>query len=205
MKTSTFAQSIEQLRQALLSGDSESVEARQAWLMGEIAAALQAQDRVKMLELRGYLANLIPLADHHGSGKPGDRWRAVWELLQALSTSHQPLEQYRLAEPGRLSGLILTHIKWRPGITPRTLGSVLNKRPNQISNELKRLREEGLVHQIPEGAQRRYFLTTAARTLLEGQSPVRTAPQTPKEYPHVREERLQGRSDLNKLPAFASM
>ena len=205
MKSSTFPQHIEQLRQALLSGDSESVEAPQAWLMGEIAGALQAQDRAAMMELRGYLANLIPLADHHGSGKPGDRWRAVWELLQACSASHQPLEQYRLAEASRLSGLILVRIKRQPGITPSELGKNLEKKANQISNELKRLREEGLVHQVPEGAQRRYFLTTAARTLLDGQSPVRLAAQQPREYPHLREERIEGRENLYELPCIAAV
>ena len=202
MKSKQLNEQIEQLRQALLGGDSEVVEKPQAWLMGEVASALQAQDRATMMELRGHLANLIPLADHHGSGKPGDRWRAVWELLQACSASHQPLEQYRLAEPARLSGLLLKHIKQQPGITPSELGDALGKKLNQISNELKRLREEGLVHQVPQGAKRQYFLTTAARTLLEGQSPVRLASQGPREFRHLREDRIAGRENLYKIPSI---
>ena len=203
MPTSHYSEQVDQLRQALLGGDAERAEAPQAWLMGEIASALQAQDRDKMMELRGHLANLIPLADHHGSGKPGDRWRAVWELLQACSATHRPLEQYRLAEPGRLSGLILAQIKRQPGITPSELAGDLKKQANQISNELRRLRDEGLVHRVPEGAQRQYFLTSAARTLLVGQSPVRLVVQPQREYLHLREERLKQRENPNELPCFA--
>jgi DNA-binding transcriptional ArsR family regulator len=198
-------QHIDQLRQALLDANPEQIEAPQAWLMGEIATVLQSQDREKMMELRGYLADLIPLADHYGTSKPGDRWRTAWELLQASSASHQPLEQYRLAEPGRLSGLILKHIKQIPGITPGELTKILHKMPNQISNELKRLRDDGLVHQIPNGNKRQYFLSSTARGLLEQQSPARSvpAPAPARKFPHVRKDRLEQRPDIHKIPAIA--
>jgi DNA-binding MarR family transcriptional regulator len=194
---------VQTLRRALLDGDQATAAAEQDWLMGEAAAALLQQDTAAMTALRVHLADLAPLADRYGDGRPGDRWRAVWELLQACGETIRPLEQVRLADASRLSGLLLRHIGASEGITPTELGERTGKRLNHISNILRALMGQGLVHRIPQGREGHYYLSDMGRALLAQSQPVRAVAPASKAPaalpPHVREKRLQGR-DTRRLP-----
>ncbi len=194
------------LRQALLDGNSTEAETAKNWLMGEAAAALLHQDATGMNALRAHLADLAPLADKYGDGRPGDRWRAVWELLHACGETVRPLEQARLARPSQLSGLILRHIRDDEGITPSELGARVNKKPNHVSNTLRILAEQGLLYRVPQGKKNRYYLSEMGREILQRQQPVQPAPAPAPvpDLPHVDENRLQGRN-IYELPGRSAL
>jgi len=195
---------VQALRQALLAGEAPAAATERDWLMGEVAAALLSQDAEALKALRARLADLAPLADRYGDGRPGDRWRAVWEILHACSETIRPLEQVRLARPGQLSGLLLRHIGDCEGITQGELSTRVGKRPNHVSNTLRGLAEQGLVHRVPQGRTVRYYLSEMGRELLAEQRPARavppaaSGPERPLKY--VRPERIEGRN-TRRLPA----
>jgi len=194
------------LRQALLAHEKPAAKSEKDWLMGEVAAALLQQDAEALKALRARVCDLAPLADRYAEAQPGDRWRAVWEILHACSETIRPLEQVRLAKPGQLSGLLLRHIGDSEGITPTELGERVGKKPSHVSNTLRALAEQGLVHRVPQGREIRYFLSEMGRELLAERQPVRAVPAiaavggTAIKFPYVEENRLQGR-DIRRLPA----
>ena len=154
------------LSDALIDGDSAAAERHQSWLMGEVAAGLLHQDTDTLLDLRAAVADLAPLADHYGNGQRGDRWRAVWELLYAISQTTRPQEQQRLARPDALPGQLLRLIGDKLGITPGELAQRVGKKPNHISNTLRTLIDQGLVFRVPQGRELRYYPSDTGRQLL---------------------------------------
>lgn len=200
-------QHIKNMRLALLDSDMSSVAVERDWLMGEITAALLEQDEKTMNILRGHLADLAPLVDEYGDAKPGDRWRATWEILRAFCVTYRPLEQFRLAAPGKLSGLLLRHIHKTPGVTPTELVNRVSKNINHVSNTLRALAEQGLVQRIPQGRKKCYYLTAMGREALAQQQPVAAVEKTIKGKPsnlfkldHLRDGRLKNR-ETSRLPA----
>lgn len=202
-------QHVSQLRQALLDGNGDAVVREQHWLMGAISTALLQQDQPAMMALRGHLADLAPLADHYGAARPGERWRAAWEILHDFTAGIRPLEQSRLAEPRTFSGVLLEHIAKQPGITPSQLASQTRKQGNHVSNTLRALAEQGLVQHVPAGRNSFYHLTAMgieARQRWQLQSePPREENKVSNVVPifiYVREDRLSG--DTTRLPGFGA-
>jgi hypothetical protein len=156
---------------ALIDGDPAAVENLQGWLMGECAAGLLNQDGESLAELRAAVADLAPVADRYGPGKPGDRWRAVWELLHAIGQTSRPLEQIRLARPERVSGQLLRLIRDQPGIAPGEMAKSLGKQANHVSNALRGLIDQGLVHRVARGREVNYYLSETGREALVDETP----------------------------------
>lgn len=189
---------VQALRQALMEGEREAVREHQDWLMGTTAVALLDQDLDGMMVLRRHFPYLASLANKHGTGGPGERWNALWEVLEMCTETHRPLEQVRLAEPARLSGRILHQIRNTPGIMPSELARLLKKTRNHISNEIKLLARQGLVHRVTEGRNQRLYLSSTARELLQrfpsteqAQQTVAAEEQPPKDLPlhHIGKDR----------------
>ena len=186
-----------ELRCALVNHDQQAVREHRDWLTGAVAAALLDQDVNVMRVLRAALVELIPLANKHSNGS-GERWRALGEVLQACTDTYKPLEQLRLAEPSRLSGLILRCIDKEPGIAPSILAERLNKKRSHISNELNVLEKEGLIHRLSEGRNTYLYISGAGRRVLASFLPVyslrgdtETERRSKWEYPHADPERLR--------------
>ena len=161
-----------ELRNALLGHDEQAIRKHRDWLVGAVAAALLDQDLAAMRVLRAELSGLIALTDQCSNGGAGERWRALSEILQACSDTYKPLEQMRLAQPGRLSGIILRHINREPGVTPSIIAEKLNKKRSHISNELNALEKEGLIHKLCEGRNTHLYISGIGRSVLAGFSPL---------------------------------
>lgn len=194
------------LSDALIDGDAAAAEIHQSWLMGEVAAGLLHQDTDTLLDLRAAIADLAPIADHYGNGQRGDRWRAVWELLYAISQTTRPAEQQRLARPETLPGQLLRLIGENIGATPSELAQKLNKKLNHISNTLRTLIDQGLVFRVPQGRELRYYLNDTGRQLLglpQPQAPV-DKPAAPLIY--LNDERIKRRGlDTCTVPGRPSL
>lgn len=185
-----------QLRDALLDHDEPAIRLHRDWLVGAIAAALLDQDVMAMRALRAELAGLIAITDKHSQGGPGERWRALSELLQACADTYKPLEQMRLAQPDRLSGIILRHISRESGITPSILAEKLKKKRSHISNELNALEKEGLIYKLSEGRNTYLYLSGIGRNVLASFSPLgssfdKTQSTLGRTYPHADPERIR--------------
>jgi DNA-binding transcriptional ArsR family regulator len=150
------------LRLALIDGDAAAAEAHKNWLMGEVATGLLHQDAEALMALRAAVADLPPLADRYGDGRKGDRWRAVWELLDAIGDTVRPLEQVRLARAETYTGEVLRLILREPGITPKAIAEQTDRQPNHVSNTLRTLLDQGLVYRLPQGRTARYFAEESA-------------------------------------------
>jgi len=127
-------------KQALKNSDNQALLQEKSWLTAAAASALLNQDIEAMRQVRGCCADLSALADRFDStGKPGDRWRTLGDVLTLALESGRPLEQLRLALPATVSGTLLQHIKDQPGITPTQLSQCCDKSASHISNELKKI------------------------------------------------------------------
>lgn len=189
------------LRTALLKCDWAAIRQHRDWLVGAVAAALLDQNVDAMRALRAELANLVAVTDKYSDAGAGERWRALAEILQACADTCKPLEQMRLAQPNRLSGLILRHIGKESGITPSALADKLDKQRSHISNELKALECEGLIHKLSEGRNTYLYISGIGRKMLENYQTVAPAAppgKTPMErtYPHADPKRAR----LARLP-----
>lgn len=178
------------LRLALIDNDPAAAVELERWLMGEAAAGLLYQDADTLMALRAAVADLAPVADLYGHGRKGDRWRAVWELLHAISETFRPLEQVRLARPKTFPGQLLRLIIEDPGVTPGDLAERTDRKLNQVSNALRKLLDQGLVYRVPQGNTARYFADAAARELTgETSAPPRPRAPSPEEaagrYPYL--------------------
>lgn len=160
------------LRLALMDGDQDAAAKLQAWLMGEVAAGLIEQESEVLLDLRAAIADLPQVADRYGDGKPGDRWRAVWELLYAVGQTTRPMEQQKLMQAETLPGQLLRLIAAQPGIAPTDMGKQLGKERNHVSNTLRALLDQGLVYRVPRGRSAAFYLTPQAKALLPEQAVV---------------------------------
>jgi DNA-binding transcriptional ArsR family regulator len=205
------------LRLALIDGDSAAADVHQNWLMGEVATGLLYQDAQTLTALGAALADLPPLADRYGDGRKGDRWRAVWELVEAIGETVRPLEQVRLARGGTYTGEVLRLILDEPGITPKAIVERTGRQPNHVSNTLRALLDQGLVYRLPQGRSARYFAEASARELAgaaasgpaEAREPDRRASPAPpsmapgapaNDLPHVGAGRLGRAESLLDLP-----
>ncbi|AQR63998.1 hypothetical protein BXU06_02175 [Aquaspirillum sp. LM1] len=179
--TDDITKCAEALRLALLDNETEAARSHQNWLMGKAASALLRQDEDSLRAFRAALAGLPAVADRFGEGKKGDRWRTVWELVDAFCETPRPLEQARLAKVAQVSGKVLLAIRNEPGISPGELVTQLGKTNSHVSNVLRQLIEQGLVHRLAEGRSGRCFLTTMGRQQVEAMRPEATAtvPQKP--------------------------
>lgn len=186
---------VEGLRTALINGDQAVTRQHRDWLTCAIAGALLDQDIEAMRILRVELADLISLADHYASEGSGERWRALCEVLQLCCDTFKPLEQVRLAQPNRLSGLILRHIGKESGITPSLLAEKLEKKRSHISNELAALEKEGLIHRLSEGRNTYLYISGIGRSVLAGFVPLSAATvgeaHSKRVYPHADPQRIR--------------
>jgi DNA-binding MarR family transcriptional regulator len=204
---------------ALIDGDFDAAKHLQGWLMGECAAGLLNQDGETLADLRAAVADLVAVADRYGPGKPGDRWRAVWELLHAIGATTRPLEQLRLAHPQRVSGQLLQLIRDRPGISPSEMVQCLGKKANHVSNALRGLIDQGLVDRVTRGREVDYYLTGTGREALADEAPAPGAvtataqpqriPSLPRtaanagSYPYLDERSLQRWPTPGQRPTFS--
>lgn len=178
------------LRLALIDGDTARAEEHKNWLMGEAAAGLLYQDAETLMVLRAAVADLAPVADRYGDGQKGDRWRAVWELLYAVSETVRPLEQVRLARPETFTGEVLQLILDEPGVTPREIAERKGRQPNHVSNTLRALLDQGLVYRLPQGRTARYFAEQEARELAGATSVAQPPAASPRGVPATDEHRF---------------
>lgn len=163
-------------KQALKDSDNQALLQEKAWLTAAAASALLNQDIEAMRQVRGCCADLSALADRFDStGKPGDRWRALGDVLTLALESGRPLEQLRLALPATVSGTLLQYIKEQPGITPTQLKELCNKSASHISNELKKLENAGLIDRLRRTKKHELFLSILGKEALDTINP-REAP-----------------------------
>lgn len=155
-------------KQALKTQDETVLLHEKAWLTAAAASALLEQDTEAMRRVRACCADLASLADRFdGTGKPGDRWRALGDVLTLALESGKPLEQLRLVLPSTVGGLIMKHIKDQPGITPTDLCQRCSKNKNHISNEIKKLENAGLIHRFKRGKNYELFLSVLGKDAME--------------------------------------
>lgn len=189
-------------RLALIDNDEPGAAPLQSWLMGKAASAMLHQDTESLLALRAALADLPPVADRFGTGRRGDRWRAVWELVDALCETPRPLEQVRLSKATQVSGQVLQLIGDQPGICPGDIARQLGKRGPHVSNVLRSLMDQGLVHRLAEGRTGRCFLTSTGREMLAAMLPS-AAETAPPEVPNdTATDSVVPRAGNNDYPYF---
>ncbi len=158
---------------ALKSHDEASLLLEKAWLTTAATAVLLEQETDKIREMRAFIADLAPLADRLDmTGKPGDRWRALGDVLTLALESGKPLEQLNLVLPSQVSGLLVKHIDKQPGITQNELGARCGKNPSHVSNELKKLEHAGLIYRKKQGRENALFLTRLGNETLKNIEPV---------------------------------
>jgi DNA-binding transcriptional ArsR family regulator len=193
---------LEAYKKALKDQDTKTVLSEKAALTEAVAWALLDQDENQMKSVRACLANLAPLADHFDdTGKRGDRWRALGEVLRLVSENNKPLEQLRLALPNTVSGKILREIQAQAGITPSELSKRLSKGTTHISNELKKLETvsldtdgletAGLIVRLKRGKRHELFLSVLGKEALKNVTAEQTKLDEPKkveimDFPHIR-------------------
>jgi DNA-binding MarR family transcriptional regulator len=192
-------------KQALNDNDHSTLLREKAWFIAAATSALLEQDTSAMIRIRAYCADLSPLADRlDPTGKPGDTWRSLANVLTLAIESGKPLEQIRLVLPTTIGGLIMKHIKSHPGITPTELSTHCNKKPNHIANEIKKLENAGLIYRMKRGKNHELFLSVLGKETLDSIAPLKIIPQkNPKrEFKHIDVERAHQltRSGAPKLP-----
>ncbi len=159
---------VQKLREAMFDGDLEVVEKQRRWLTGQAAMALLNQDAEMLLFLAGRFAVLSDLADQcELPSRPGDSWQMLRDVLFSCAKTSKPLERIRLADVNKLSGRILRHIQDAKGITPKEIIELTGKSDTHISNELKKLNDEGLINRLPYGNTKWILLTKKGRELME--------------------------------------
>ncbi|MGZ8158673.1 MAG: hypothetical protein ACXWT1_19990 [Methylobacter sp.] len=181
-------------KQALQTKDDDVLLREKAWLTAAAASALLEQDSEAMRRVRGCCADLSSLADRFDStGKPGDRWRTLGDLLTLALESGKPLEQLRLVLPSTVGGLMMKHIENQPGITPTELSRRCEKQPNHTANEIKKLENAGLIYRFKRGRSHELFLSILGKEALDSITPLKAVPkQEPgRVYKYEDKERLQ--------------
>ncbi len=192
-------------KQALQSKDDNVLLREKAWLTTAAASALLEQDTEAMRRVRACCADLSALADRFDTtGKPGDRWRALGDVLTLALESGKPLEQLRLVLPNTVGGLMMKHIKDQPGITPTELSQRCDKQLNHISNEIKKLENAGLIHCFKRGKNKEIFLSILGKEALDSVAPLKIVAQqeSKRDYRYIdgkREQRLTA-SGTPRLP-----
>ena len=178
---------------ALKTKNEAALLHEKACLTAAAASALLEQDSNAMRSIRACCADLSSLADHFDTtGKPGDRWRALGDVLTLALESSKPLEQLRLVLPSTVGGLIMKEIKKHPGITPSELSESCKRQPSHISNEIKKLENAGLIHSLKRGKNKELFLSMLGKEALDDVAPMKIVPQQePRIYKFENKERSQ--------------
>jgi hypothetical protein len=167
-----LTQHLEAYKQALKDQDQDTLIREKATLTEAVAWALLEQDEEQIQAVRACLANLAPLADHFDeTGKRGDRWRALGEVLRLIAENNKPLEQLRLTLPNTVSGKILKEIQAQAGITPSELSKRLGKSGTHISNEIKKLDTARLIVRLKRGTSCELFLSVLGKEALDSVTP----------------------------------
>ncbi len=180
-------------KQALKDKDQASLLNEKAWLTTLATSALLNQETAAMSEILACCADLAPLADHFDlTGKPGDHWRAISDVLSVAMRSGKPLQQLRLMFPSTVSGLLIKYIYDQPGITAKELATRSQKTPPHISNEIKKLENERLIYRIKKGREHEIFLSKLGKDIFEDTRQVKLATEqkTPRTYPHADQNRV---------------
>lgn len=184
-------------KNALQNKDNNTLLQEKAYLTTAATSALLEQDTKTMRQVRACLADLSSLADiYDKTGKPGDRWRALGDVLTLALECGKPLEQLRLVLPSTICGKIVSHIKAQPGITPKELSAHLNKASNHISNEIKKLESAGLIYRLKRGRNYEFFMSALGSRMLDSVIPAniqqqqKQIPASIRKYPHL----MHGRS-----------
>lgn len=180
-------------KQALKDTDMASLLSEKAWLTTLATSALLNQETAAMSEILACCADLAPLADHFDlTGKPGDHWRAISDVLSVAMRSGKPLQQLRLVLPSTVSGLLIKHIYDQPGITAKELATRSQKTPPHISNEIKKLENERLIYRIKKGREHEIFLSKLGKDIFEETRQVKLATEqkSARTYPHADQNRL---------------
>ncbi|EGW21135.1 MarR family winged helix-turn-helix transcriptional regulator [Methylobacter tundripaludum] len=190
---------------ALQTKDENILLHEKACLTAAATSALLEQDSKDMRSIRACCANLSSLADRlDTTGKPGDRWRTLGDVLTLALESGKPLEQLRLVLPSSVGGLMMKHIKERPGITPTELAQSFEnpKQLSHISNEIKKLENAGLIHCLKRGKNKELFLSVLGKEALDRVAPLKIVPQqeSKRDYKHIDNRRVV--SGLPQLSLF---
>ena len=122
--------------------------------------------------------------------------------MMIAQESSLPLDQLRLVLPNKLTGLMMKHIRDEPGITPAQLAERCAKQPNHISNELKKLDKELLIHRLSKGRSQHLYLRALGTETLDSPAHVQEAPTPPRQqsYPQVDMDRLKKLEKDGKAP-----
>lgn len=181
-------------KQALQTKDANALLREKAWLTAAAASALLEQDTEAMRRVRACCADLSSLADRFDStGKPGDRWRTLGDMLTLALDSGKPLEQLRLVLPSTVGGMMMKHIEKEPGITPTELSRRCQKQPSHTANEIKKLENAGLIYRFKRGKSHELFLSILGKEALDSVAPMKViSQQEPKSvYKYEDKERVQ--------------
>lgn len=190
-------------KKAMQDKELSILQQEKNWLVSAVAAAVLHQDNGDLSALRSQLSELAALADRFDpTAKPGDRWRALSEVMMIAQESSLPLEQLRLVLPNKLTGLMMKHIRDEPGITPAQLAERCAKQPNHISNELKKLDKALLIHRLRKGKNQHLYLSALGKETLDSRAPVQAAPTPPRQrsYHYADQARLQKLEKDGKAP-----
>jgi DNA-binding transcriptional ArsR family regulator len=192
----------EAYKKALQANDIEGIHEAKTWLTSAAATAILKQDTAAVRALRARLTELAGVADHFDiTGKPGDRWRTLADILYVAAENSPPAEPLRLVPPGKLSGSILKHIREQAGLTPNELAQRCQKNHSHISNELKKLESAGLIRKVRKGRNQHLFLSAPGREALDGRAPSAGDREPPTvNYPHADPERLNKLGENPRLP-----
>ncbi len=183
----------EAYKAALQAKDEDALLHEKACLTAAAASALLEQDVDAMRRVRACCTDLSSLADRFDTtGKPGDRWRTLGDMLTLALESGKPLEQLRLVLPSMVGGLMMKQIKMQPGITPTELSRCCNKQPSHTANEIKKLENAGLIHCLKRGKNKELFLSVLGKEALDRVVPLRIVPQqeSKREYMHMDTKRV---------------
>ncbi|MDD2739695.1 MAG: MarR family transcriptional regulator [Methylomonas lenta] len=197
-------------KQALRSKDEASLLIEKAWLTTTAASAMLNQETVELSEILACCSDLAPLADHYDfTGKPGDHWRALSDILTLAMQSGKPLQQLRLVLPSTVSGLLIKHINDQPGITSKALADRCQKTAPHISNEIKKLERAGLIYRKKHGRERALFLSKLGKDALDDTKPIKivVGDRSPLSFPHADQDRLNKltHSGMPTLPFSQAM
>jgi len=167
-------------KKALQNQDETTLHSEKAWLTTAATSALLQQDAQAMQRIKACCGELSALADHFdNTGKPGDRWRALGDVMTLALDSGKPLEQLRLVLPSTVSGLLMTHIQKEAGITPTKLSERCGKEKNHVSNEIKKLENAGLIYRFKRGRSYELFLSSLGAEALADVAPMKAVVNNP--------------------------
>lgn len=94
----SLTEHLDSFKQALQDQNVTDILREKAWLTTAAASTLLQQDAKAMHRVRACCADLSALADHFdATGKPGDHWRALGDVLTVALASSKPQVQLRLA------------------------------------------------------------------------------------------------------------